>query len=81
LVDANVGMFDKNVIVKSESNEMKDDEEEAKEDKKLQAPFFHAMQCAAQVYCDKIIASSSDMMGVVFYGTVCILLLFIIVVW
>jgi ATP-dependent DNA helicase 2 subunit 1 len=49
---------------------IKTEEEEDKENKEhLKMPFFHAIKCAAQVYCDKIISSNLDMMGVVFYGS------------
>lgn len=33
-------------------------------------PFFLALKAAVMVYCDKIISSSSDFLGLVFYGTV-----------
>jgi hypothetical protein len=32
--------------------------------------FYFALKSAANVYCDKIISSNTDLLGVVFFGTV-----------
>jgi hypothetical protein len=47
-----------------------DNDEVKSEDEKDIIPFYYAAKCASQAYCDKIISSTSDVMGVVFYGTV-----------
>lgn len=41
------------------------------------APFYFALKCAVHAYCDKIISSPSDLLGVVFYGTVTQLTVFV----
>lgn len=33
-------------------------------------PFFFSLKCAVHVFCDKVISSNSDFLGIVFYGTV-----------
>jgi ATP-dependent DNA helicase 2 subunit 1 len=57
LIDASVSMFEKTL------------EEVKSENEKDVIPFYYAVKCASQAYCDKIISSTSDVMGVVFYGT------------
>ena len=40
------------------------------EEEQESAPFYFSLKCVVQAYCDKIISSPSDLLGVVFYGTV-----------
>ncbi len=51
------------------NNDNTDRDVTIKDEKDYDIPFFHAIKCASQVYCDKIISSCNDMMGVVLYGT------------